>query len=448
MKPIPSALPRRDFLKTAAAGAGLLILPGGTLFGAATPSKKLNIALIGAWGRATAHWDALKDDNVVALCDVDENALALAAKEFPRAKHYRDWRLCLEQKDIEAVVVCTPDHSHAFISIWAMNRGLHVYCEKPLALTVAESRLVREVYLKNRGKLATQMGTQRHALDNFARVKELVRDGAIGQLKEVRAWGNRTHARTGYLPAAGAPPASLNWDLWLGPSPEHPYNPGYFGAKPGANCLNWNMHWDFGTGQVGDMGAHVMDLAWNAVDATHPTSAEATGDPVSAEITPVKMTAIWEHPANSWRGPIRVMWYQGGAMPTSPLPFINFEKIGHGVMFKGEQGFIIADFNNRLVIPYGKKADMTYFKPRAAEDLIPPAAHFSKEWTNACKGDLKTSCNFDYSGLMVEQMLLGLVAFRAGAKLTYDGQTGRVTNSADANRYLARTYRQGWALNG
>lgn len=442
------SLPRRDFLKAAAAGAGLLVLPGGTLFGASTPSKKLNIALIGAWGRGKAHWDALKDENVVALCDVDQDALALAAKEFPGAKHYKDWRLCLEQKDIEAVVVCTPDHSHAFIAIWAMNRGLHVYCEKPIALTVAEARLVREVYLKNRHKLATQMGTQRHAFDNFPRVEELVRDGVIGELKEVRAWGDRKLPKPGYLPAAGAPPATLDWDLWLGPSPEHPYNPGYFGAAPGNNCLNWNMYWDFGTGQVGDMGTHVMDLAWNALGATYPTAVEASGDPFNPEVTPVKMTAVWEHPANDWRGPIRVMWYQGGAMPTAPLPFINLEKIGHGVMFKGDKGFIVADFNNRVVIPYGKGSDLTYYQPRTKERLVPGIAHFQKEWINACKGDLKTSCDFDYSGLMVEQLMLGLVAYRAGGKLNYDGQTGRITNNADANQYLSRTYRKGWALNG
>ena len=443
------SIARRDFLKKASAlSAGLLILRSGTLRGAEAPSNKLNIALIGAWGRGKQHHDALKDDNIVALCDVDQNALAEAAKVFPKAKHYADWRLCLEQKDIEAVVICTPDHTHAFIANWAMNRGKHVYCEKPLGNCVAECRVVRETYLKNRNKLATQMGTQRHAIDNFPRVRELIRDGAIGELKEARAWGNRQIPRPGYLPAAGSPPSTLNFDLWIGPSPMHPYNPGYFGAAPGANCLNWNMYWDFGSGQVGDMGTHTMDLVWNAIDAKWPTSVEANGDPFNPEVTPVKMTATWQHPANDWRGPIPVLWYQGGAMPASPQPFIDLNKIGHGAMFKGDKGFIIADFNNRIVLPYGKGSDMTYYKPRAKEALTPGIDHFQKEWIRACKGNLKTSCNFDYSGLMTEQLMLGLVAYRAGKKLDYDGKSGRVTNSAEGNDLLSRKYRQGWTLNG
>jgi predicted dehydrogenase len=183
---------RRDFLKgAAAAGVGLVILPSGVLSGKNAPSNKLNIALIGAYGRALAHYEGLKNENVVALCDVDENYLGLAAKEFPNAKHYVDWRKCLEQKDLDAVVCCTPDHTHAFIGTWAMNRGLHLYMEKPMGMSVEEVRLVRRTYLKNKNKLAVQHGTQRHAKPNFDRVRELIRDGAIGELKAVHVWGNR-----------------------------------------------------------------------------------------------------------------------------------------------------------------------------------------------------------------------------------------------------------------
>ena len=174
--PKKTAVERRQFLTSAAvAGAGLVILPSGTLRGANTPSNKLNVALIGAWGRAKAHYSAIKDENVVALCDVNEDHLALAAKEFPQAKNYVDWRKCLEQKDLDAVLCCTTDHTHAFIANWAMNRDLHVYCEKPLANAVEEARVVRANYLKNKDKLATQVGTQRHAKPNFNRVRELVR---------------------------------------------------------------------------------------------------------------------------------------------------------------------------------------------------------------------------------------------------------------------------------
>ena len=210
-------------------------------------------------------------------------------KRFPKAKTYVDWRKCLEQKDIDAVVCCTADHTHAFIANWALNRDLHVYCEKPLAISVEEARVVRANWLKKKDKLATQVGMQRHAIQNFNRVRELIRDGAIGELKAAYAWGNRQIRRPGYLPAEGEPPEGFHFDLWLGPSPVHPYNPGYFSGGPGMNCLSWNMYWDFGAGQIGDMGSHTMDLLWNAVDATLPTSAEAKGEKFNPDVTPVEL---------------------------------------------------------------------------------------------------------------------------------------------------------------
>ncbi len=441
--------PRREFLKSAAAaGTAFLILPSGTFASAESPSNKLNVALIGAYGRAEAHYDAISSENVVALCDVDENHLAIAARRFPKAKHYVDWRKCIEQKDLDAVVCCTTDHTHAFVANWALNRDLHIYCEKPLANTVAEARLVRATYLKKKQKLATQVGMQRHAIPNFNRVRELVRDGAIGELSDVYAWGNRQIRRPGYLPAKGTPPKTLHYDLWIGPSPFHPYNPEYFSGRPGSNCLKWNMHWDFGSGQIGDMGSHTMDLAWNAIDAGLPTSAEAEGEPFNPEVTPVELQEHFEYPANDWRPAIRLSWYQGGAMPESPREYVDLNRIGHGVMFKGGKGFLIASFNSRILLPYGQEADMTYYKPRSKDELIPDVGHFQKEWTNACKTDLKTSCDFDYSGTMIEQMLLGLVAYRVGKKLDYDGATGRVTNSAEGNDLLSRKYRPGLTLNG
>lgn len=440
---------RREFLRGAAkAGAGLLVLRSGMLKGADAPSNKLNIALIGAWGRASQHYESLSSENIVALCDVDEKHLALAAERFPGAKHYIDWRKCLDHKGIDAVVCCTPDHHHAFVSNWALNRGLHVYCEKPLGNCVEEVRVVRANYLKNKNKLATQVGTQRHAHENFARVRELVKDGAIGELQAAYAWGNRQIRRPGYLPAEGQPPPHLHYDLWIGPSPMHPYNPGYFGAKPGANCLNWNMFWDFGTGQVGDMGSHTMDLAWNALDADLPTSVAGEGEKFNPEVTPVELHTTCEIPANSWRKAIQVHWYQGGMMPSSPNQWVDLNKIDHGAMFKGSKGFIVCNFTSRLVIPFGKEADMTYYKPRAKEQLIPPIDHFQKEWIRACKTDLKTSCDMDYSGKLIEAMHLGLVAYRVGKKFKYDGAAGKVLDCPEADALLRRNYREGWTLNG
>ncbi len=450
---------RRQFLRSVAfTGAAGLILPRTTLFGADAPSNKLNIALIGTWGRGEAHFGAIAGENVVALCDVNEEHLAFGAKRFPNAKTYVDWRQCLDQKDINAVVCCTTDHTHAFVANWALNRGFHAYCEKPLGNSVEEVRVVRANYLKNRNKLATQMGTQRHEHENFSRVRELIRDGAIGQVESACAWGDRRvfppdYKRDSgeplrYLPAKGEPPSYLHYDLWLGPSPAHPYNPAYFTGGPGGNCLHWNMFWDFGSGQVGDMGSHTMDLVWNAIDAGLPTSAEGKGDPFNPDVTPIKMETHFEVPANDWRPAMRVAWYQGSAMPENPARYLDLKKIDHGAMFEGSKGVLVTDFTTRVLLPNRRGADMTYYKPRTKETIEPPMGNFQKQWINACKSSLKTDCDFEYGGNMTELMLLGLVAYRVGRKISYDGAVGRVTDSAEANELLRRTYRPGWTLNG
>ncbi len=437
---------RRDFLCTAAAAAAsLTILPAGLRGGPTAPSNKLNIAMIGTWGRALAHFDAVRGENVVALCDIDENHIDSAAKEFPSAKRYVDWRKALDQKDLDAVVCSTTDFTHAFVANWAINRGLHVYCEKPLANTVQEARVARANYLKNRNKIATQVGTQRHENPNFDRVREAIRDGAVGTLQHVHVWGDRQLRRDGYFPAEGQPPANLHYDLWLGPVGPHPYNPEYFSRGPGANCLSWNMFWDFGSGQIGDMGSHTIDLAWNAIDAGLPTAAEAHGEPFNPDVTPVDLTATFDHPANSWRPAIKLTWYQGAHKP-SDCCGQDVSKIGHGALFQGDKGMVIADFGTMSIVPSG--GDLSYYAPRPEESRTPPMGNFQTQWINACKGDLKTSCDMEYSGNAIEQMLLGLVAYRVGKKLDYDGAAGRVTNSDEANALLSKQYREGWRLDG
>ena len=209
------------------------------------------------------------------------------------------------------------------------------------------------------------------------------------------------------------------------------------------------MYWDFGVGQIGDMGSHTMDLLWNAVDATLPTSAEAKGEPFNPDVTPVKCESHFEHPANNWRGPIRVSWYQGGVMPISPKPYVDLKKIDHGAMFKGAKGYVICDFESRIVLPFGDNADFTYYASRKKEAVLPPLGHFQQQWFDACKDpSRKTACDFEYSSNMIEQMLLGLVAYRVGKKIEYDGVNGKVTNCQEANDLLSRKYRSGWTLNG
>lgn len=442
---------RRQFLKSAlVTGTGVMFFPSSVVRGAA-PSNRLNIALIGCWGRGKAFYDNLDQENVVAICDVDTNHLAKAAERFPKAQQYADWRKCLDQSDIEAVIIAAPDHHHALIANRSMKQGYHVYCEKPLGITIEEVRTCRATYLANKHKLAVQMGTQRHAIPNCARIRELVRDGAIGKVQRAWAWGSRKLHRDGYLPAEGSPPAHLNWDLWLGPAREHPYNPGYFaGPHPGTNCLEWNMFWDFGAGQVGDMGAHNMDFVWNALDADLPTAVRAEGDPFNPDVTPVKLRTTFDLPANDWRDAVTVSWHQGGDMPAFPsgYKYIDINKIWDGMMFKGTKGFLLGTFSTRVLIPLGRDSNMTYYEPREADKVEPRIDNFVEQWTNACKTDLKTSCDFDYSGKMIEAMLLGLVAYRAKNEINYDGASGKITNQLAANQFLKREYRAGWKLDG
>jgi len=457
---------RRDFLKASAVtGAGVLILRSGILRGADAPSNKLNIACIGVGGRGGADMNEVRGENIVALCDVNASNLGAAAKQFPNAKTYSDWRKCLEQKDIDAVVCGTTDHTHAFVNVWAMNRGKHVYCEKPLANSVQEAHLVRETYLKNKDKLATQMGTQIHAGDNFRRVVEMVRGGAIGKPQECRVWCSRTPAGGSYLPAQGDPPTHLNWDLWIGPSQMHPYNPGYLGG-----CLAWNRFWDFGSGQIGDMGSHMVDLAYWALDLRLPTTCVAEGTPLNPDTLPQWITAEWDHPANDWRGPVKVYWYDGGKKPGMPSEVFNREGIFKGMLFKGDKGYLLADYDYRILMP--TSGDMTQYKSPTREDLIPPSKGHHREWVEACKGDKKTLCNFDYSGALIQQNLLALVSYRlgkpgkravksadkkappkeedvtTGVKLEWDAANLKATNCPEADQYVTKKYREGWVLNG
>lgn len=433
---------RRTFLKQSAAiGAGLTVLKSGILKAGNSPNEKLNIAVIGCGGRGRSNMNNVKSENIVALCDVNAKNLAAAANQFPRAKTYIDWRRCLDQKDIEAVVCSTTDHTHAFVNVWAMNRGKHVYCEKPLANSVHEARMVRDTYLKNKHKLATQMGTQIHAYDNYRRMVELIRRGAIGTVKEARVWCNRKPKGGNYLPEVKPVPENIDWDLWIGPSPFHPYNPGYF---PGG-CLGWNRFWDFGSGQIGDMGSHMIDMAYWALDLKLPTTCEAAGTPVSTDTCPQWLTAEWDHPANDWRPAVKVYWYDGDKKPGMPAEAFNREKLSKGVLFKGDKGWLLADYGYRILMLRG---DMTHYNSPKPEELIPPSPGHHNEWLIGCKTGKPTLCNFDYSGALIEHNMLALVAYRVGKKLQWDAKNLKATNCPEADRYIRKTYRKGWVLNG
>jgi len=408
---------RRTFLKSsAAAGAGLMILKSGILKAGQSPNEKLNIAVIGVRGRGGANLNNVKGENIVALC---------------------------EQKDIDAVVCSTIDHTHAFVNVWAMNRGKHVYCEKPLANSVEEAHVVRQTYLKNKNKIATQMGTQIHASDNYRRLVELIRGGAIGTPSEARVWCSRMPEGGYYLPEVEPVPDHINWDLWVGPAPFHPYNPGYIGG-----CLKWNRFWDFGSGQIGDMGSHMIDMAYWGLDLKLPTTCKGEGTERNSDTCPQWLTAEWDHPANDWRPAIKLYWYDGGKKPGMPSEAFDREKLFKGVLFKGDKGWLLADYGLRILMPRQNAGDMTHYKSPKPEELIPPSLGHHKEWIVACKTGKPTTCNFDYSGALVENNLLALVAYRMGMKLDWDAENLKATNCPEADKYIRKTYRSGWVLNG
>ncbi len=429
---------RRHFLKTAAVlGTGYFVAGRSCAAESRSPNEKLNIGIIGASGRGAANTNGVASENIVALCDVDSGRLAPAAKRFPQAKTYSDWRKLVDQKDLDAVVVSTTDQTHAFASVWAMNRGLSVYCEKPLAHSVYEARVMQEKYNANKDKLATQMGTQIHATDNYRRVVELVQGGAIGTVREAHVWCNRV-GPTPSRPAESEPcPPELNWDLWLGPAPFRPYHSSYI---PG--CTRWEQRWDWGNGCLGDMGSHLIDLPFWALGLRDPISVEATGDPRSEESYPNWLTASWEHPAIGNRAAVTLKWYDGIKRPPSP-PGHDLEKWGIGVMFVGDKGKILADYGKRILLPEEQYKDYTPPEPTIA----PSAGHY-QEWINGAKTGSPTLCNFDYSGKLVENNLLGAVAFRVNQKLEWDAKALKAKNCPDADALIRREYRKGWVLDG
>ncbi|MFH1716769.1 MAG: gfo/Idh/MocA family oxidoreductase, partial [Planctomycetota bacterium] len=258
-----------------------------------------------------------------------------------------------------------------------------------------------------------------------------------------RVWCGRTPEGGSYLPEVKPVPDNINWDLWIGPSPVHPYNPGYFGG-----CLAWNRFWDFGSGQIGDMGSHMNDMAFWGLDLRLPTTCEASGTPISTDTCPQWLTAEWDHPANDWRPAVKLYWYDGEKKPGMPAKAFNRDELFKGALFKGDKGWLLADYDLLIFMPKQRGNDMTQYKSPKPEDLIPPSLGHHQEWIVACKTGKPTTCNFDYSGALIENNLLALVAYRVGKKLDWDAANLKARNCSEADQYIRKTYRKGWVLNG
>jgi predicted dehydrogenase len=429
---------RRRFLGTSAAwGAAAFAAPA--FLRAKSPNEKLNVALIGVGGQGRYQLgDAKRLEKVVAICDIDENVLdgteqSLLKQKLFKPKRYFDFRKMLEEmeEEIDAVMVSTPDHTHAPASAMAMRMGKHCYCEKPLTHTVHEARVLAQ--LAKEKKLVTQMGTQIHARDNYRRAVEIVRAGVLGPIAEVMAWCPRDWSGA-KRPTENPPvPKNIHWDEWLGPVAFRPYNPCYLPE-------NWRRWWDFGNGTMGDMACHIMDVAFWALDLRYPTSIEAKGPPVDAESAPKELCVTFEFPARGERPPLKLTWNDGSSRPQFP-PGEEIPLGGIGALFIGKEGMLRVDYETHKLYPTEKFKDF-----KAPPKTIPSSIGHHEEFFAACKTGGPTTCNFDYSGALTEAVLLGGVAYRAGEKILWDGPNAKIVNSETAQKLLAREYRQGWTL--
>lgn len=442
---------RRAFLAATGAVATFMALPAHVLgrSAGASPNNKLNIAGIGVGGQGGNDVDEVSSENIVALCDVDSAHAAHVFKKYPQAKRYQDFRALLDQeKSLDAVVVGTPDHLHAIVSVTAMKHGKHVFCEKPLTRTVFEARAVAKA--AREARVATQMGNQGMAFEGNRLINEWLADGAIGPVREVHVWSDRPTHR-GKMPLWWAQglerpkdtppvPDTLNWDLWLGPAPFRPYHPAYVPFR-------WRGWWDFGTGGLGDMGIHNLAPVFSALKLGAPETVQASSTPVFAETVPLAAIVHYQFPARGEMPPVKLHWYDGGLLPERPAELEENRQLDpeDGVLFVGDRGkMLVTGWGGEHPRLLPASLDRAYQRP--AKTLPRSIGHY-KEWIQACKTGAPTRSHFDFAGPLTEAVLLGSVCIRNGGdKLVWDSANMKITNDLDASRYLHYQYRQGWSL--
>ena len=453
------SLSRRQFTKRSLAGAAALFcganhLAGKAASAAASSEDRLKVAVVGAGGRGTDDLDALSSTgvNIVALCDCDERRAAAAFKAHPDAHRYSDWRKMLDaEKQIDAVLVATPDHNHAIISIAAMKLGKHVYCEKPLAHSIWEVRQMAKVAAES--GVATQMGTQGHAFDGTRVAVEVIRSGAIGDVRELHVWTDRPKnwwAQGIERPRERPPvPRGLDWDVWLGPAPQRPYHPAYL-------PFTWRGFWDFGTGALGDMGVHNLDTAFWGLELTAPTSAKIIGcsppldSPSAKETLPAWAILEFQFPARGDKPPVKMSWYDGGKLP--PKELFQGEPIPSqdgGSVLVGSRGTLLtrtwhggeSKKDRFVLLPRKQFAD---YQPPSPS--IPRVSSHHQEWVDACRGKGKSLSNFGYASVLTESLLVGNLALRVGRDIEWDASKMRASNCPQADPFIHPQFREGWTL--
>ena len=426
---------RRGFLQSTAAAAAT-----GYFVGSAPanrppgPNEQIRLAIVGVNGRGGGNLNGVAHEGIVALCDVDENRAADARRRFPRAEYHADFRRMLDrQRNIDAVVISTPDHTHAVVGMAALRAGKHVYCEKPLTHSVHEARQMIETARRQRAK--TQMGTQIHAGNNYRRVVELVQAGAIGAIRRVKVWCSRRPDSGRRALERTQPPNGLNYDLWLGPAPYRNYHASH-------GHFNWRWWWDFGGGVLADMGCHFMDLAHWSLDLSTPTTIQANGRKTHKgdNNVPTVLQVDYNYPARGNKPPVHLTWYHGVSGPNLNNR-VRFAGYSSGVLFEGERGQLISNYNQHALLPAERFRD--FQRPR---QTIAASIGHHREWLDAIRNNRTTTCNFDYSGPLAVSVLLGNVAYRAGERLVWDDRAGRITNTRRGDEFLQREYRRGWRL--
>ncbi|MBI2423658.1 MAG: Gfo/Idh/MocA family oxidoreductase [Candidatus Hydrogenedentes bacterium] len=423
--------------------------------GRVSPNARLNIAAVGIGGMGSGNIDRCSTENIVALCDVDSGHAAPVFEKYKSARRFTDFREMFDAagNEIDAVVIATPDHTHAVASMAAIQRGKHVFCQKPLAHSIHEVRVVTEA--ARAAGVQTQMGNQGHSSDSIRLVKEWIQAGTIGEVREVHAWSDRPvggdpwsdfpmMARPTELPAV---PEGLNWDLWIGPAPMRPYHPIY-------HPMSWRGFYDFGTGPLGDMGCHILDPAFYALDLGHPAQVQAStthkGDASSLETYPRASVVRYHFPARGAMAPVDLTWYDGRLLPPIPemLPG-DFELGTNGALIVGSEGIILHGSHGaggaRL---YPESKFKGHTDPPKTIARIPQhdGAH-EQDWIRACKDGQAASSSFEYGGPLTEMVLLGVLAIRMkDQRLDWDGEAMRVSNNEEANRLVNPPVRAGWDL--
>ena len=424
---------RRRFIAASIAGTGLAAGLRQRLRADNPPSERLNLGVIGVGNRGVSNIAELRSENIIALCDVDRGFLDAMASRHPAAKTYADFREMIEHPDLDAVLISSPDHTHYHAAMLAMQRKLHVYCEKPLAHSLWETRHMAAA-AKHFG-VVTQTGNQHHASDGYRRVAEIIQSGVLGGVSEVHAWTNRPIWPQGRTRPTEQPPvpASLNWDLWLGPAPRRPYHPIY-------HPRGWRGWFDFGGGALGDMGPHLLDPVLWAFDLKSPTSIAAESSEMNDETFPLWSIVRFEFAAADDRPPLRLTWYDGDKQP--PAEVTGVKRLpANGVLFIAERAkLFVPDYGRQpIVIPIRKGAEIELPTP-----FLPHSPGQHSEWLAACKGHGRTSCDFVYGQRLTDLCLLGNLALCSGQAIRIEGTCIRAASGRDVSPFIKRPFRAGW----